>query len=255
MDSFLFRFLMRDFLTFRRLGLWFFVCVVVALMAFGYLAVSTNKSPNEAYPMLSSILVFRLLPLAAAVFSTLVIAAEVEQKTIVYLLTRPMPRARMLISRLLAVILMVMIVGVMSALMVSGVTYKGEFLSNPYLWRDIPAILMGSIAYCSLFVFLSLLINRSMIVSLLYAFAWETSIPNMPGSMYVLSLNSYLTALAERPSVPSGNMMSFLAGNLGTNTLTKEQSFIILTIVISVLVGVSMVWFTKFEYTPREDAE
>jgi ABC-2 type transport system permease protein len=255
MDSFLFRFLMRDFLSFRRLGLWFVICVTLALMSFGFLTVSSSKTPSETYPLLSSILVFRLLPLAAAVFSTLVIAAEVEQKTIVYLLTRPMPRARMLISRLLAVILMVIIVAVTAAVMVSGVTYRGEFLSNPYLWRDIPAILIGSVAYCSFFVFLSLLINRSMIVSLLYAFAWETSIPNMPGSMYLLSLNSYLTAIAERPSVPSGNMMSFLAGNLGTNTLTKEQSFIILAIVIAVLISVSMVWFTKFEYTPREDAE
>ena len=56
----------------------------------------------------------------------------------------------------------------------SAAVYGGLGLNNPYLLRDLTAVAVGALAYGTLFVLVSLIINRSMVVCLLFAFAWET---------------------------------------------------------------------------------
>jgi ABC-2 type transport system permease protein len=139
--------------------------------------------------------------------------------------------------------------------MVSLAVYGGQVFANPFLWRDAKAIVVGAAAYTSLFVFITLLMNRAMIVCLLYAFAWETVVPNMPGSMYYLSITSYLSAIAERPPGASNDVMQLLAGNIGENLLTPTVAIPIMAVLVVCFVIASMTWFTKFEFVPREDAE
>lgn len=246
---------LREFMRFRRLAIWLAVCVGLFGMSVLFKQVNQGKTPQELYPLLSSMLVFRLLPLASAIFSTAVISQEVEQKTIVYLLTRPVPRAHLILMRTLASITAVAIVTFVGAMLVSGATYGVGGLGNPLLWRDVKAIVIGAGAYGALFVFVSLLINRSMIVCLLFAFAWETSVPNMPGSMYYLSITSYLSAIAERPSSGSNPFMQLLSGTFGSNMLTPTIAIPAMLLLIVCFGLASMTWFTKFEYVPREDGE
>lgn len=237
------------------MAIWAVIALALLGMALLFKRVNPDKPNDEMYAMLSSILVFRLLPLASAIFSTAVISQEVEQKTIVYLLTRPIPRAQLIGMRTLASITVVALVTFLGAILVSAAVYGSGALSNPLLWRDLKAIIVGAAAYGSLFVFVSLLINRAMIVCLLFAFAWETSVPNMPGSMYYLSITSYLTAISERPSTGAGDFMQLLAGALGSNTLTPSVAIPAMLVLIAVCGVAAMTWFTKFEYVPREDAE
>lgn len=256
--GYLYRSMLTEFLRFRRVGVWLMVCFILAGMAFLFLRVNQGQSPEDIYPMLSGTLVFRFLPLVAAIFSMAVLAQEVEQKTIVYLLTRPVPRPQMLLMRTLAAATVVAILSTVAAILVSITVFGTEGLSNGYLWRDVKAILMGSLAYCSLFVFVSLLINRAMIVCLLFAFAWETSVPNMPGNMYYLSITSYLSAIAERPSggqLENNNALGFLSGSMGTNLLTPGTAWFIMIALSIAMCVVGMTWFSRFEYLPREDAE
>jgi ABC-2 type transport system permease protein len=255
--GYLYQSMLMEFLRFRRIGVWLLVCFALAGMSFVFVAVNTVNRGAELYPMLSGMLVFRFLPLVAAIYSMAVLAQEVEQKTIVYLLTRPVPRPQMLLMRTLAAATVVSILAFIAAILVSLAVFGPEGLTNGYLWRDLKAIIVGSLAYCSVFVFISLVMNRAMIVCLLYAFAWETSVPNMPGSMYYLSINSYLTAIAERPSGGSmeQGIVGFMAGALGENALSSTVAWVTMATLIVVCVSVGMTWFARFEYLPREDAE
>jgi ABC-2 type transport system permease protein len=214
-------------------------------------------SANDSYSQLSGALVFRFLPLVAAIFSMAVLAQEVEQKTIVYLLTRPVPRHLMILMRTLAVATVTAVVGAIAAVMISFAAKGGSFLANEYLFRDFKGIAMGSLAYCSLFVFTSLIINRAMIACLVFAFIWETMVPNMQGSMYQLSITSHLQAICERPQPASGSspLTSIMSGSFGTNLLTPTQSWLCMLILSAALLGLSMFWFSKSEFLPREDAE
>ena len=257
MEAFVFRNAFFEYFRARRVIVWLIVAAGLYAAAKLYLSVTGGDSAEDSYSLLSSLLLFRLLPLASAIFSSGVLSQEIEQKTIVYLLTRPIPRPQFLLLRTLASALVVFIVSAFSALALSAAVYGGIGASNPFLGRDLVALAVGSLAYGSLFVLVSLLINRSMIVCLLFAFAWETSVPSMPGSVYLLSVSSYLTAIAQRPSAGSAeqNPLGSLASALGTNTLPASTGWAAMAFLIAFCVGFGVWWFSNNEYLPREDAE
>lgn len=255
-SSYLYLSTLRDFLRLKRVLTWLAVSLGLVLMGVLIKRVSVDRPVDELYSLLSSTLVFRLLPLVSAIFSTQVLSAEIEQKTIVYLLTRPIPRPQLLLMRSLASMTAVAIISLVAAVFVSASVHGAGALSNPYLYRDVKAILIGAAAYGSLFVFISLLVNRAMIVCILIAFVWETAVAQLPGSMYYLSINSYLTSIAERPSVTqTGPGLQFLSGGLSENLMPTSVAWPAMFILVICMSVGSMAWFTRFEYLPREDAE
>jgi ABC-2 type transport system permease protein len=255
-ETYIFQAALRDFLRFRRIFVWFIVALGIFGIAKVFLSVWRTTDLNETYSMLSSLLVFRVLPLASAIFSSAVIGQEVEQKTIVYLLTRPIERWKLVALRTLASAVAVALVSVVTMTFVSAAVF-GNPLQNPIFFRELIAIVVGSLAYGALFVYVTLLMSKaSMVVCLLFAFAWETAVPNMPGSMSMLSVSTYLSAIAERPSVVGGtSFFGNMANQLGVNSVSAQVGWTILTLMILFFGGLSMWWFSTFEYFPREDAE
>lgn len=211
-------------------------------------------SPLEAYGQLSQIVIYRLVALASAIFSMAVLAQEVEQKTVVYLLTRSQPRWAILLGRSLASITGVIVVG-WAAVIAGCLSVAGpRALTAPEVLRDLAVIAMGAAAFGALFVFFSLLMNRAMIVSLLWAFGWETFAQNMPG-MRPLSIISYMSSIALHEEQRAQGMMTFFAGDMTLQQASEPIAWAVLGGAAVVLTGISMAWFTHFEYTPREDAE
>jgi hypothetical protein len=147
------------------------------------------------------------------------------------------------------------IVGAVCALSVGLGAYGLGVLSSDLFYRDLVALLVGAAAYTSLFVLVSLLINKAMIVSLLYAFAWETSVPSIPGDTYKLAITSHLTAIAERPTTASEGLLGALSSGLSTNLLSPAVSWPVLILLIAACSAIGAAWFTKFEYVGREDTE
>ena len=247
---------LRDFLRLRRLIIWIIIVVGLFGLSKAFLFVNPGGVPQDSYIQLSGLMVYRVLALAAAIFSTAVIAQEIEQKTIVYLVTRPIPRPMLVLCRLAATIIVVFLVGMAAAISVSLATHGANFLSNPMLWRDAKALFVGSAAYSSLFVFFSLLMNRSMIVNLLFVFGWETFIPNLPGDAYRISIFTYLKAIAEKPA--AGNVQSplgFFSGQTGPDLIAASSGWVTMLLVTTIFAGAAAWWFKNFEYLPREDAE
>ncbi len=95
-----------------------------------------------------------------------------------------------------------------------------------------------------------------MIVCLLFAFGWETSVPNMPGDIYKLSIFSYLQAIAEHPSnEATQGLLGFVTGQLNPNLITSGTAMQVMAVLVAVTLLASAWWFSHFEYVPREDAE
>ncbi len=246
---------LRDFLRFRRVLAWLLVIAGVAVAGWVWSGLMGDMAATDVYARLSSILTFRVLPLAAAVFATAVVGQEVEQKTIVYLLTRPVGRPTLLLSRAAAATLVVYAIAAACALTVALATRFGPGVAGS-LARDLVALAVGSLAYVGLFLVVSLLLNRAMVVCLLYAFGWETSVGNMPGDLYHLAVSSYLAAIGSKPAPTSGNpMLDLLSGQLGLNLISPERAWTVLVALIVVCVVFAARWFATHEYVPREDAE
>lgn len=256
MLGYLFTFSLRDFLRPRRVFGWIFV--IIALYGIAKLLWVLNRQPTaeKIYLDTANIFLFRVLGLACAIFSTAVISAEIEQKTIVYLLTRPIPRTGLILVRTMAAILSAALLGILAASVLSLATYGLSGFGKEYFYRDLLGVVVGAFAYTSFFTLLSLWINRSMIVSLLYVFGWESIVPNIPGDMRYLAISSHLEAITRRPSSgPTSNTVNALAGDAAFNTIPAGTAWMILVVATLACIAIAAIWFSNNEYLPREDAE
>ncbi len=256
MELFLYQTALKDFLRAKRIAVWIAVCAVIFLIGKLWTEYTGTLSNREAYSQLSSILVFRVVALAAAIFSTAVLSQEVEQKTVVYLLTRPVARWKILLARTAAAMTVVILISWLAAIGVSISVFGGSAFSNGLLYGDLKTLAIGAMAYAALFVLVSLMFNRAMIICLMFAFGWETSVPNFPGDLYHLSIYSYMSAIAQHPQIEAARgFLGALAGQLGVNELTPTKAWPILIVLIAGCLGLGAWWFSHFEYLPREDAE
>jgi len=251
-EAFIFRSALADHLRFRRILVWVLVAATVYGLGLAFRHLNPKEPAQDTYVMLSSTFVFRILPLAAAIFATTVLSQEVEQKTIVYLLTRPVARWKLLTMRTLAAAVVVAAISCLAAFFASLAVYGG---GSELLSRDLVALIVGAFTYTSIFVFVSLLMNRAMIACLLFAFGWEPGLSNFSADMGSLSVSAYLNALSRHPA-PSGpkNPMDVLGGLLGTNVISTDSAWAVLAVMILASLAGGAWWFTHFEYLPREDA-
>lgn len=256
MEAFLLQSSILDCLRMKRLWPWLMLAAFSFLVALGWNSLSRVPDHQSIYSQVSFTIVFKLVALASAIFSTAAIGQEVEQKTIVYLVTRPVERWKILLARYLASSAVVAMIGILCAVCVSLAVYRGGAFGNPLLWRDIVALTVAAFAYGGLFIFLSLLLNRAMLWCLLYAFGWETLVPNMPGDASYLSIFSYASTIAAHPSEGDHRgLIQFMSGQLGDNAMAVGTAWGVIVVMAVGLAAASALWFSHFEYVPREDAE
>ncbi|MBI1755761.1 MAG: ABC transporter permease [Fimbriimonas ginsengisoli] len=257
MVLYVFRQTLREFLRSRRLLPWIFLSVLTFVLAANWRELSPTSGVLERYTSVMSVFVYRLLALASAIYTTAIVSQEVEQKTISYLLTRPIERWRLLLGRYLASVVVVGGVCMVTAFLVSSAVFAGSQVNHAgLLERDLAALGVGALAYGALFLFVSLLFNRAMLICLLFAFGWETSMPNLPGELYRVTIFSYLQGIASHPPLQAQDkLLAFVMGAIGPKTVSLAACWITMGILIVSLLAASCWWFTHFEYIAREDAE
>ena len=254
MNTYAFTQMLKDVITPKKLIPWVFIAIMLAVAGVLWVTYANSSDPAQSYGMVVRQIVYRVVALASAIFVASIISQEVEQMTIVYLVTRAVPRGVMLLSRGLAVIVAVAAVCWLSV-MGTGLGMLGvEALTSSFFWQDFLIVLIGAGAYCSLFIFFSLVFNKSMMVSISFAFVWETFVPNMPGDMYYLSILSYMNSIATHPGHDAVSPINLVAGG-GANAIPVWAGWSVLLGLTVGLLALSAWWFRTHEYLPREDAE
>lgn len=255
MGTYIFTSALRDFMRPVRILAWALIAVAIGLLAWRLSDVMRLRDPASQFGQISAVFVFKICALAAAIFATNVVSQEVEQKTIVYVLTRPVPRWTILAGRLGAAIISTFVVSIF-ALVAVAVGIPGISLASRLVGNDLIALAIASCAYCCLFTFVSLLINKAMLVNLIFAFGWETLAPNTPGSSYYLSISTYALRIADHPiSEQMKSFMRFLAGQAQSQKIGLMVAWGVMIATVVVFGLLAAQWFTRFEFVPREDTE
>lgn len=256
MFFYLYKTTLLEFLRPKRLAAWVLIALALAGASHLYLSFVRNADPFETYSRVSDYFVYRLIPLVAAVYSVAVVGQEVSQRTIVYLLTRPVPRWTLYLARVGASITATAAVSVFVVFILSAaVNGPGRVVARG-VPGDVLGAVVGSFAYVAFFTLLSLWINRAMVAMLLYAFGLETAAANMPGDMGYLSIKNYLTVIADKPVLQTGNrFVDSVASQNALAEMTRSTALPIMVIATVVCLTLGAWWFSNFEYIPREDAE
>jgi ABC-2 type transport system permease protein len=251
-DLYLFRNTLRDLIRPGKLvaaALLVAVAVLIAVLMRAS-AGPGHFDPAASYNGISSVLVFGyMVVILSLVFATGVIAQEIEQKTIPYLLTRPMPRWRILLAKYAAAVVVTTATVWLADFVVALTLFGPAKLGASHLWKDILILPVGAMAYSGLFLLLATIVPRALLYGLAYAFV-EPLLPMLPGDWQKISLLSYLHALA--PHLDAADLDA--AGQAaGSSDIAVWLAWTVVAAVIVASVIFALAIFSTREYTPQEE--
>jgi ABC-2 type transport system permease protein len=134
-----------------------------------------------------------VLPVISLITGTGVLGSEVDDGTIVHILTKPLPRRDIILAKL-GVAFAVSAVTSAIPLFVAGVLADSARLG---LGLAVAAVL-GALAYSAFFVLLSLLSRRPVLLGLLYILVWEGLLGTFVSGTRVLSIQQYVITVADK---------------------------------------------------------
>jgi ABC-type transport system involved in multi-copper enzyme maturation permease subunit len=154
-----------------------------------------------------------IVPVLGVFYGTALIADEVEDKTITYLFTRPIPRAAVLIGKYLAylvcTILLVLPSVVVVYFLVVPIGGGSIGASFPQLLADLGMLAAGLTAYGGVFALAGARLKRPLASGLVFAFGWEPAVILFPGYLKRLTVGYYLQAMVPH-AMPQDSSASVL---------------------------------------------
>src|SRR3954466_13290240 len=126
-----------------------------------------------------------IVPVLGVFYGTSLIADEVEDKTITYLFTRPIPRRAVLLGKFLAYLACTVLLVLPSVVIVfflivpiGGASIGAAF---PAFAADLGMLIVGLAAYGAVFAFVGTRLKRPLVVGLVFIFGWENAVLLFPG--------------------------------------------------------------------------
>jgi hypothetical protein len=148
---------------------------------------------QSAFLVFSRLVVFSiflsfLLPVWSLSFATEALGGDREHNSLVWLLTRPLPRSAIYLAKFVALLpwSLTLNVGGFAVLCLAG----GEpgALALRLFW---PAVFWATLAFSALFYLTGAYFRRPAVVAIVYSFFLETLLGNMPGYLKRLSIGFY----------------------------------------------------------------
>lgn len=143
-----------------------------------------------------------LLPLTSLLYASGMIQDEQEEQTITYLLIRPIPKWALYLAKLAATLTTTVLVTVVFTLLTYAAIYVGgEGSPDNVVVRAFKAAAIHSlavVAYCCLFGLLSLVVNRVLVVGILFTAVVEGLLANLPFSLRLGTVIYYTRLIAYR---------------------------------------------------------
>lgn len=174
------------------------------MVVLGLVAVGFDASPRDWVPAVVVGLGFAVvLPVMALIVGASVLGSEIDDGTAVHILTKPLPRRAVVLPKLLVGFL-VTVVTVGAAMLATGLLARS---AEPGLALGMLAgTAVGALSYCALFLALSLLTRRPVLIGLAYLVVWESLLANLVSGTSVLSIQQY--SLATTVAVSGTDLFS-----------------------------------------------
>jgi ABC-2 type transport system permease protein len=134
-----------------------------------------------------------VLPVTALIVGTGVLGSEIDDGTIVHILTKPLPRSSIILAKL-GVAVGVTAVTAAVPLFIAGTLADSARLG---LGLAIGAV-AGALAYSTLFLLISLLTRRPVLLGLAYILVWEGLLGRFVSGTRVLSIEQYVITIADK---------------------------------------------------------
>ncbi len=186
-----------------------------------------------------------VLPMFTLAYASGAIGSERESRSLIWLMTRPIPRSAIYLAKFLGTLpwCLLFSVGGFAVLCVAGGEQGRTALR--LFWS---AALAGTVAFSALFHLIGAIFRRPVIVGLVYAFFFEFLVAALPGSLKMLSITFYVRSLMYNEAVAAGYPGAMLDVPGPVTSATAWAMLIAVPIALTLLGS----WlFARFEY--RDD--
>jgi ABC-type transport system involved in multi-copper enzyme maturation permease subunit len=190
-------------------------------------------------PSIFGVFIWRLylrfiIPVLGVFYGTALIADEVEDKTITYLFTRPIPREAVLVGKYLAYLAATVLVVLPSVMVLyflvvplGGGSIAATF---PELVEDLGLLGLGLAAYGSLFAWVGCRFSYPLVAGLVFAFGWEQAALVIPGYFRRLTIVYYVQGLVPH-AMPQNDSALGVLQVVTQNALSAPVSLICLAVI------------------------
>ncbi|MFP6632108.1 MAG: ABC transporter permease subunit [Planctomycetota bacterium] len=192
------------------------------------------------------------LPVIALTFGTAVLGDEREDKTLVYLSTRPLPRWSLFLAKVLGSVPLVLVIALGTLLGICATATLVGGLPLPLLkvaWAFMPMVTFGVLAYLAFFSWLGAAFRNSTLIGVAYVFLVEFFMGSVPGVLKQVSISFYIRSMlddaaeelgvAPREDVPELFQLELIEGSDAALVLAATAAGFML---------LGMYWFSRREY-------
>ena len=185
---------LRGLLNRRRTLLLALLAGLIVLVAgvFQLSGPSQDAALDFTAGLLANVGLAALLPLVAVIAGTAALGSELDDGTIVYLLAKPVPRALIVTVKLLVCWVVVTCL-VSLPILAAGIVGGTAVLGGAYA----VAAAVGALEYSAIFLALSLLTSRALIIGLAYVVVWEGVVATLFEGTRILSVRQHALAVAD----------------------------------------------------------
>jgi ABC-2 type transport system permease protein len=205
-----------------RRRIWLLVPLPLILIGLAALANSSGATPEEwGEPVIVGLGFTALMPVIALIVGTGVLGSEIDDGTITHILSKPLPRSEIIFTKLGVA------VGVTALFTAVPLFVVGLIAGRtPLAFALVVGAVIGSLAYSALFLMISVLTRRPVLVGLVYVVLWEGLLGNILTGTQKLSIQQYVQAIVDwlaPTDVLHGNVavpVSFVMAGLFTVAFT-----------------------------------
>ena len=163
------------------------------------LRVFAEPSEAQAAEFLRAVSLAAVMPLFGLIVGTGVIGPEIDDGSVTYLLSKPVPRSTIVHSKLAVAVAALVVFAVLPTAL-AGVIMSGE-LSRLALAFGVGAFVAGAV-YAVVFMLLAIVTRHAVILGLVYALAWESLVGSFVPGARNLSVQQWALSVTESLSDP-----------------------------------------------------
>jgi ABC-2 type transport system permease protein len=182
---------------------WIIVVVVAALPVIMALVTRLYAGNDEPIAMVSDILMnlslVVVVPVIALTLASSGFGAEVDDGTVVYLITKPISRVEIVATKLL-VTSAICIAATSASTVGAGLVGLHHLDSTRLVLGFTAAAALGGFLYTAIFLALGLITRRGMLVGLIYLVVWEGAISQFFPGTRSLSVRQYMLVVTDAVS-------------------------------------------------------
>ncbi|AVH96448.1 MULTISPECIES: ABC transporter permease [Streptomyces] len=209
----------------RRRALILFLLPAMLLVISAAIRVLNGADDQAAADVLGGFALATMVPLIGVIAGTGAIGPEIDDGSIVYLLSKPVKRPTIIFTKLIVAIAVTMAFSAVPTL-IAGFILNGNGQQVAVAYTV--AALVASITYSALFLLLGTVSRHAVVIGLVYALVWETLFGSLIAGARTLSVQQWALALAEK--VTGGGLVT---SDVGLPT----------AVVLLVAVTVAATWF------------